>query len=406
MQSCSVSQAALAAVHMCSREWHTESSKRWKRSGGTLTGVLVHEWIEKRGGAERVLDGMVESFKDIDIYCLWNDDPMRYDPRVVHETVLARTPLRHKKALALPAALVTWRHLPAMHKYDWALVSSHSFAHHVRFPKNPHLKKLVYVHTPARYIWAPEADARGRSSAARVVGPGLRSLDRHRAKEIYSAAANSDFVAQRIKRSWGIEASTIYPPVNVSRIQAKADWSASLEGGDADILNTLPSDFVLGASRFVEYKRLETVIDVAVGMGVAAVIAGSGPDEMRLRAHARERGAQVFFILKPSDPLLYALYQRALLYVFPALEDFGIMPVEAMAAGALVLANESGGTSETVEDGITGALANFSSKASITKAVERAIGGQASSSKSRAMKFSDEVFRSSLSSWVASKAGS
>ncbi|WP_258062367.1 glycosyltransferase [Arthrobacter sp. B0490] len=348
---------------------------------------------------------MVESFDDIDIYCLWNDDPMRYGSRQIYETVLARTPLRHRKVLALPAALVTWRHLPAIQKYDWALVSSHSFAHHARFSKNPDLKKLVYVHTPARYIWAPEADARGRSLAARTAGPMLRTLDRQRAKEIYSAAANSKFVAQRIERSWGIDASTIYPPVDVSRIQAKSDWSASLTGPDADLLGSLPSDFILGASRFVEYKKLETVIDIAVSMGVAAVIAGSGPDEMRLRAHAKERGALAIFILKPSDSLLYALYQQALLYVFPALEDFGIMPVEAMAAGALVLANEVGGTSETVEDGRTGALANFCSKASITEAVQRALSGQASLSRSRAMKFSDAVFRSSLSSWVASKTG-
>ena len=141
-----------------------------------MPGVLVHEWIERDGGSEKVLDEFVRCFPDADVLCLW-DNAGRYPGRTVVESGLARTPLRRSKALALPAMPFVWRDRPG--DYDFALVSSHCFAHHVSFRTPPaEFRKYVYVHTPARYLWTPELDERGTSPAARLASPVLRGIDK------------------------------------------------------------------------------------------------------------------------------------------------------------------------------------------------------------------------------------
>ena len=163
-----------------------------------MSGVLVHEWIERSGGAEKVLDEFVNCYPDADLYCLWNDAPGRYSTTDVNESVLAATPLRRSKALSLPVMPFTWRGLENR-GYDFALISSHVFAHHATFrEQSARFRKFVYVHTPARYVWNPELDERGNSPLARLGSPILRKIDRKRASEGASFAANSVFVSRRV----------------------------------------------------------------------------------------------------------------------------------------------------------------------------------------------------------------
>ncbi|AZZ41377.1 glycosyl transferase [Acidipropionibacterium jensenii] len=315
-----------------------------------MTGLIVHEWLGKSGGSERVVDAMLEAYPAADLVALWNDAPEKYSN--VHESWLARTPLRHHKALALPLLPLVWRRLlPPTDAIDWVLVSSHLFAHHVkvRTRSGATVPKYVYVHTPARYIWEPELDMRGNSILARTASAALRPIDRRRASEPKAIAANSEFVRERVTRTWHRnDAIVIYPPVDVERIQAVGDWGQRLGPAEGDLESSLPVTFLLGASRFVPYKQLDVVIRVAAALDCPAVIAGSGPEEEHLRSVAEETGAEVHFILKPSTELLYTLYQRCAAYIFPAIEDFGIMPVEAIAAGARVVVGPVGGAAESV----------------------------------------------------------
>ena len=140
----------------------------------------------------------------------------------------------------------------------------------------------------------------------------------------------------------------IYPPVDVEQIQSVADWRTRLDDEEAAQLAALPSSFLLGASRFIPYKRLDLVIQAGEAADLPVVLAGKGPERAALEAAAERASVPVHFVHAPSWALLFALYQQALLFVFPAVEDFGIMPVEAMAAGAPVLAQAVGGTSESV----------------------------------------------------------
>ena len=364
-------------------------------------GVLVHEWLAKTGGSENVFDAMVEAFPEADLLCLWDDLENRYEGRIVRESWLARTPLRHQKAAALPFMPSVWRNRPG--DYDWALVSSHLFAHHVSFKDAPRaFRKYVYVHSPARYIWNPELDERGSGWLPRIASPTLRKLDHQRAQEATDIAANSNYVKDRVRRSWEREAVVINPPVEVAHIQSISHWRSQLDANEELLVASLPSEYILGASRFIPYKRLDLVIRMGEAAGVPVVLAGAGPEESRLRALAEASRVPVFIVSSPGNALLYALYQGALAYVFPAIEDFGIMPVEAMATGTAVVVATVGGASETVVDGSTGAhVANFLSNQECRSALDKAAAINSDAARERSRDYSAERFANSMRDWIA-----
>lgn len=364
-----------------------------------MTGLLIHEWLAPAGGAENVVEQLIRTFPDADLRVLWNDAPERFGNGVA-ETWISRTPLRRSKLAALPLLPPTWRALRGTREYDWMLVSSHLFAHHARLRNQPHLPKLVYAHTPARYIWAPDHDGRGQSVAAQLASRGLKPLDRRRASEARAVATNSEFTRQRIQASWDRDATVIYPPVETERIATVNDWRSRLGKSELGQLAALPGEYLLGASRFVRYKRLDMVIEAGESTGVAVVLAGSGPDLAALRSRARESSVEVFFVEKPSSPLLYSLYRGALAFVFPAVEDFGIMPVEAMAAGVPVIARRDGGAAESVRLVQGGAILQERSKAGWRHALNEALGVNTATLPARTARFSSSRFRREIHDWL------
>lgn len=364
-----------------------------------MAGILIHEWLSKHGGSENVFEVLSQIYPDAERFCLWDDSAGRFVG--VEETALASTPLRRSKAAAVPFMPAAWRALPRRDA-EWVLASSHLFAHHARF-RGParDAPKLVYAHTPARYIWAPELDGRGNGAAARAASAALRPLDRRRAQEARAIAANSSFVAQRVADAWHREATVIHPPVDVAAFAV-----AHRRGGaDEATIADLPAQFLLGVSRFVPYKRLDRVILAGMAADLPVVLAGGGPDDVRLRALAEEASVPVRFVRDPSRATLAALYRRASALVFPAVEDFGIMPVEAMATGTPVVATAVGGTAETVVDGVTGALVHDWTRADLATAVDRAVATDRAASIARAYEFDTPVFVDRIAAWVAAHTG-
>ncbi|MFT4259260.1 glycosyltransferase [Microbacterium sp.] len=365
-----------------------------------MSGILVHEWLARTGGSENVFEVLGETFPDAARYALWDDSDGRFSG--VNETWLARTPLRRSKALALPLMPIAWRGLPA-EDADWVLTSSHLFAHHARFAGPARdAPKLVYAHTPARYVWVPELDGRGGSLPAKLISAALKPLDRKRAQEPAAIAANSSFVAERIADTWERNAEVIYPPVAVE------DFAEEPVLSDADraVLDGLPDGFLFAVSRWVPYKRLDAAITAGRASGRPVVLAGEGSDEQRLRAVAAESGVDVRFLHHPSFPLLRALYRRAAALVFAPIEDFGIVPVEAMASGTPVLANAVGGAVESVVDGVTGAhVHDWNSDAELAAAVDRAVASAADACVARAAEFGTVVFQGRIAEFIARHAG-
>ncbi|QZN87615.1 glycosyltransferase [Cellulomonas sp. C5510] len=369
---------------------------------------------------------MASALPGLDLHCLWTDAPGRYPGRDVHETWLARTPLRRSKAAALPLLPATWRRRPGA--YDWALVSSHLFAHHVRFTDQPaDFRKYVYVHSPARYLWEPSLDRRGDRPWVRAMAVPFRALDRHRAGEPAELAANSAFVADRIRTHWDREARVIHPPVDVDRVTATlAETGATGAGPDghpADrpgavaaatagpaqpltpdewaLLDRLGDGFLLGASRFVAYKRLDLVIATGEELGLPVVIAGSGPERARLVELAERASVPVHLVDGPSDGLMYALFARAVALVFPGIEDFGILPVEVLAAGTPVVVGPVGGAREIVEPALPGAVAPTDRPVDLAAAVRAVAGADPATCVARARDFALPVFHRELLSWLA-----
>jgi glycosyltransferase involved in cell wall biosynthesis len=306
-----------------------------------MTGLIAHDWIERRGGAERVLEQMVAAFPGARLTTLWNDDPQRFGH--ASESWLARTPLRGRKQLALPLMPTTWSGVDA-EAVDWVLASSHAFAHHVGGRRAR--DKFVYVHTPARYVWAPDQDPRGAGPVARAVAPVLRRVDLRGVSDPTSYAANSRYIAARIAAVWGRSATVIHPPVDTARLRG---LPAPI-GTESIVLGSLPTEFILGASRFVRYKRLDLVIAAGERAGMPVVLAGDGPLHAELARRAVAATVPVRIVVAPSDAMMSALLARAAAFVFPAVEDFGILPAEAMALGTPAVVFAEGGSRESVDE--------------------------------------------------------
>jgi glycosyltransferase involved in cell wall biosynthesis len=279
------------------------------------------------------------------------------------------------------------------------VVSSHAFAHHLASrAADCGIPAFAYVHSPARYVWAPELDPRGNTLAGHLGRRYFRHWDRRRVSEDVNYAANSQFVAKRMADAWGVKASVIFEPVDIERIHS---FNGELSDADDAAARALPQQFVLGASRFIQYKNVEAAIRAGEIVDLPVVLVGTGPDEARLRAMAEQARTQVHFAGRVSDNLLIEIYRRAALFVFMAIEDFGIMPVEAMACGTPVLVNEIGGARESVL-AVSGGLASEwrESRFVDPSVVEQTIAIDMTEAKSAVASFSNASFRSSLRAWA------
>jgi glycosyltransferase involved in cell wall biosynthesis len=298
--------------------------------------ALVHDWLTGMRGGERCLEVFCELFPDADLFTLLHVpgsvSPVIERRRIV-TSFLQRLPnaaTRYRHYLPLfPAAMARFD----FSSYDLVLSSSHAVAKAAR--KAPGATHVCYCFTPMRYIWDLYDDYFGRGAplAMRVAMPpiaaALRRWDRRTSARVDRFIAISHFVADRIRRVWGRDADVIYPPVDVARF-AVAD---------------APDDFYLVVSALVPYKRVDLAVQAATRMKRRLLVVGSGPEARRLAALA---GPTVEFLGWRDDRDVADLYARCRGVLFPSLEDFGIVPLEAMAAGRPVVAYGAGGATETV----------------------------------------------------------
>jgi len=351
--------------------------------------AIVHEWISGRRGSERVFEAIAACRPDAHLHALSAAPGHGLDlgGRQLTTTFLDRRVLRERRGATLPLMSLAWRAAAGPHRYDTVVVSHHAAASQfARFCRAD--RRIAYVHTPARYVWTPELDRRGASSALTPMRALLKRADRRSADRLDAIAANSAEVAGRIERFWGRSAVVIHPPVDTVFFTP----SPTAER---------PSrDFLLGMSRFVPYKRLDLVIEVGERIGMPVVLAGSGPDEARLRALAARATVPVEIVLTPSDEELRHLYRNAACLVFPAHEDFGIVPVEAQACGTPVVGVAAGGCLETIRHGVSGILVDGVDTGSFADAVVSAGRLRAHACVQWAERFSLARFQSEIRPWL------
>jgi glycosyltransferase involved in cell wall biosynthesis len=312
--------------------------------------VIVHEWLTNLAGSEKVVDAMRQAFPGATVAAAVCDRRVFPDWDVVTTPLqwLAGTrPHAHVQLLPLiPAAWLATRLPPA----DVYILSLHTFTAFARIPRDrPH---LVYCHTPPRFLASADLLEQERLPAWQRPLGRLRSsygrVDRRRATRLTHWIANSRHIANRIEEFYGIPADVIHPPVDVERFAAAGAAGAAANGAEA---RGGPGDYFVAVSRLVPYKQIDLAVEAFRGVDARLVVVGHGREAERLRAIAPPN---VEFRGHVADADLPGLIAGAQGFVFPGVEDFGITPVEAMAAGTPVIARRAGGVVETVVEGTSG----------------------------------------------------
>jgi len=308
----------------------------------TLRVALVHDWLITLGGSDRVVVALHQLFPDAPVYTVLAD-PARLPPP------FARLPVRTSWLQRLPGAVSRHRWLvplmPAavrafdLRGFQVVLSSSHACAKGVVVPSGA--VHICYCHTPMRYAWElRETYLRSFPPAARPLASAalawLRRWDRATASRVHHFIANSRHVAARIRAHYGREATVIYPPV---------DTAFFTPGPGRD------DGYFLAVGRLVPYKRMDLAVEAFSRARRPLVVVGDGPEAPHLRALA---GPTVRFVGEVSDEVLRDYYRRCRALIFPNVEDFGLVPVEAQACGRPVIAYAGGGALESVVDGETG----------------------------------------------------
>ena len=347
--------------------------------------AIIHYWLVGMRGGEKVLEALCRLFPQADIFT------HVHVPGSVGQ-VIARHRIVETRVGCLPFARRLYqRYLPFMPRaleeldlrgYDLVISSEAGPAKGVIAP--PDAPHLCYCHSPMRYLWDQYHSYReGMDPVSRaLMGPvlhRLRGWDVTSAARVDRFAANSTHVAARIRKYWRREAEVVHPPVAVEAF-APVDPS---EVGDR----------YLCAGELAPYKRPDIAVEAFTRSGRPLTVIG-GPDEAvaRLRAKA---GPNVTFLGKVPFPVLRHHLATCRALVFPGEEDFGIVPVEAMASGRPVIALGRGGALDTVVDGATGILFDEQSADGLNEAVERLEGMAFDSTTLRrhAERFDEAAFR-------------
>jgi glycosyltransferase involved in cell wall biosynthesis len=321
--------------------------------------ALVHDFFVTEGGADEVAVELARLLPLADVYTSFFDARRfgdRLDPSRVRTWPLQRVfgpTTRFRSLLPLYPA---WFGSLDLGAYDVVVSSSIAFSHSVR--TRPDALHVSYVYTPMRYAWSLDAYLENSSLSlaarlgARTLRPALRRWDRATARRPDVIVAISSTVQERIRRCWGRDSEVLYPPVDVGAIDP-----AGRDDG-----------YYLVAARMLAYRRLDDAVEACTQLGRELVVVGEGPERTRLEALA---GPTVRFLGRVDRPTLLDLFRHCHAYLVPGEEDFGIAPVEAMAAGKPVVGLRAGGVAETVIDGSTGVLYDHPGGSGMAVAIER-----------------------------------
>jgi glycosyltransferase involved in cell wall biosynthesis len=363
--------------------------------------AIVHEWLTIPGGSEQVVLELLEMFPAAELFTSIYDPgpwPPEITGRTVHTSFLDRIPgAKRNYPKLLPLMDRAFRSFD-LSGFDLLLSSNHACAKNVRTP--PGALHVCYCHTPMRYAWEEDfMDGEEVTPTLRLLLPPL--LSRLRKRDLAAAAgpdlfvANSQHVRERIARFYGRRATVVHPPVDVEPLMA---------------LPRDERDFYLVFGRVVPYKRVDLAVAACIRMDRPLKVAGDGRALAAVRVVARTeaaasgRPARVEFLGRVDDRERDRLLEGARALLFPGEEDFGIVPVEAQAAGVPVIAYGVGGARESVLDGQTGVLFDGQSADGVASGIERFEQLQLDPERMRenAKRFAPERFRQEMAAVIDS----
>ncbi|HAN30856.1 MAG TPA: glycosyltransferase family 4 protein [Myxococcales bacterium] len=348
--------------------------------------ALIHDWLVTLRGGERVLDAFCELFPEATVMTLVRKpgvatpriEAMRHETSFVDKIPGARS--KHRWMLPLYPQAIEGLDLS---EFDLILSSSHCVAKAV-IPA-PGAVHVCYSHTPVRYAWDRTDDyIDGTNSAVGLVRPllhgvarWLRDFDQRTLGRVDHFIANSENTAQKIRRFYQREVTVVHPPVEMNRFEQ---------------LERAPKGYDLVLSGLVPYKRVDLAVEAYRHLpDRRLVVVGDGPELQRLRRIAPDN---VEIKGRVEEQELAGWYQGAQLLVFPGEEDFGIVPLEAQAAGVPVVAFGRGGALKTVVDGETGILFDEQTPQALATAIAKLSASPVSveACRAQAKRFDRDVF--------------
>ena len=306
--------------------------------------AIVHDWLVTNGGAEKVLKEIIELYPNADIFSL-----VDFLNQKERKEILKRKIAKSSFIQKLPFVRNHFRnYLPLFPKaiesldvrgYDLIISSSWAVAKGVK--KNQNQLHICYCHTPIRYAWDLYEEytsslGQPKKFLAQKSLQYIRKWDRDTLNRVDFFIANSHFVQKRIQRIYNRKAKVIYPPVDIKKFG----------------LYEQKEDFYLTASRLVPYKKTKLIVEAFNAMPEKKLIViGTGEEYEKIKKIAKPN---ITLLGYQSDKNLVYYMQRAKAFVYAAIEDFGIAPIEALSCGTPVIALNQGGTAETIIDKING----------------------------------------------------
>lgn len=305
--------------------------------------ALIHDHLTQSGGAERVLEALQSIWPQAPTFTLLYDAKTmdaQFGHRDIRTSFLQKMPFSISKNRWYLPLMPTATELYNLSEFDVLISSSSAFAKGIIPPS--HGIHISYCHTPTRYLWSDTHDYIRELNV-----PGalkrflplllsyLRTWDKLAADRVDHFIANSETVKHRINRYYRRDSDVIFPPVEVNDFQP----------------NDNKKSYYLIGGRLVSYKRYDLVVEAFTKTGLPLKVFGSGPMEQQLKKMA---GDNVTFVGRVSNTERAHLFENAIAFIHPQEEDFGITPVESMAAGRPVIAYRKGGATETIIDGVTG----------------------------------------------------
>lgn len=321
--------------------------------------AIVCDWLTVYAGAERVIYEMHQLFPHAAIYTsLYRKEacPLFKDADVRESKMRFIPGARRAHRLFFPFMPKVFERMD-LSEYDIVISSNHSASKGII--TKPSTLHISYCHSPVRYLWDHSHDYRKAFKKFRPLrwfyNPlihRIRLWDRVAAERVDYYIANSSYIAARIKKYYRRDSVVIHPPVDLDRftVQKKKD------------------KYFLAVGRLIPYKRFDLLVQACSELNRPLKVVGTGPELNRLKKMA---GPSVEFLGKVSDEELEKLYQKAKALIFPQLEDFGIVPLEAMACGTPVIAYGQGGALETVLPGVGGLHFKEQTLESLKNAIHR-----------------------------------
>jgi len=353
--------------------------------------ALVHDWLVTMRGGEKVFEVFCELFPHADVFTL------------VHRKgstapAIERMKITTSSLQRLPFGITKYQYYLPLHRkfiaefdlrgYDLVISSSHAVAKAVRV--NPNGLHICYCHTPMRYLWdqyeqyfGPHRSNVLARTVMKLLLPSLRRWDVETSKYVHHFIANSENVRKRIQRIYKRDATVIYPPVEVEKF----------------FLSEKDNGYFLIVSALVPYKRVDLAVEAFNKNGERLIIIGHGVEEKKLKAMAKKN---IEFMKWVSDDELPQYYAGCRALIFPGEEDFGIVPVEAMACGKPVIAYGKGGALESVVEGTTGIFFHEQSAASLEDALRRfaIVKFHPETIRAQAMRFEKKKFVAEIQAYV------